>query len=201
MFSGGGEDGGREGREGPIFIRKLVLEAFSSGQYQVSSIWGNGETRKGRNSGNDLAASESGLVSFDFRLSSSPMAERTAKERQRERSNLHFSSPPFLFLSFFLSSFLSSFFFPPLPLPRVQTDHEPISQYNGFQFEMVTKWNLCSNSVRLLEKGREGKERKKSARNEKKRGEFGPAFVSSETSVGKENGRHSRLGRNFWNCQ
>lgn len=51
---------------------------------------------------------ESGLVSFDFRLSSSPMAERTAKERQRERSNLHFS-----FLSFFrpFPLPLSSFFF------------------------------------------------------------------------------------------
>lgn len=86
---------------------------------------------------------ESGLVSFDFRLSSSPMAERTAKERQRERSNLHFSFLSFfrpfplpLSFFFFLSFLL---FFSPFLLPRVQTDHEPISQYNGFQFEMVTK--------------------------------------------------------------
>lgn len=138
MFSGGGENGGKVGRD------RFSFENSSSRHFprDNTKFLRSGETgRREREEIRGTIWQRASLAwfrsTFDYprrRWRSVPRK----KDKGRGRTCTFLPLPSSFFLFFFLPFFLP-FFFPPLPLPRVQTDHEPISQYNGFQFEMVTK--------------------------------------------------------------
>lgn len=125
MFFRRGEKMERE--TSSIFIRKLVLEAFSSGQYQVSSIQRTlGDEKETRNSGTIWHRVWPGFVRLSIILvaDGKPYRERKTKREVELAlffpfllpSLFFFSIFPSLLLFFFLSFFLLLFFpLPPFP--------------------------------------------------------------------------------------